>query len=66
MNTLFRNHASYATALTVAAAVSVTLAGRAASPISRHIGIEDDTDDASGKGERQPVAVNSAPVVEWL
>jgi outer membrane protein OmpA-like peptidoglycan-associated protein len=34
MNTLFRNHASYAKALTVAAAVSFTLAGCATAPVS--------------------------------
>ena len=34
MNKMFRNHASYATALTVAAAVSVTLAGCATAPVS--------------------------------
>lgn len=34
MNTLFRNHASYATVLTVAAAVSITLAGCATAPVS--------------------------------
>ncbi len=34
MNTLFRNHASHATALTVAAAVSLTLAGCATAPAS--------------------------------
>jgi len=34
VNTLFRNHASYATALTVAAAVSVTLAGCATAPVT--------------------------------
>jgi outer membrane protein OmpA-like peptidoglycan-associated protein len=33
MNSLFRNHAGYATALTVAAAVSVTLAGCATAPV---------------------------------
>ena len=34
MNKFFRNHAGYATALTVAAAVSVTLAGCATAPVS--------------------------------
>jgi outer membrane protein OmpA-like peptidoglycan-associated protein len=34
MNTLFRNHASYATVLTVAAAVNFTLAGCATAPVS--------------------------------
>jgi outer membrane protein OmpA-like peptidoglycan-associated protein len=34
MNTLFRNHAGYAKALTVAAAVSFTLAGCATTPVS--------------------------------
>ena len=34
MNTLFRNHAAYATVLTVAAAVSFTLAGCATAPVS--------------------------------
>ena len=34
MNNMFRNHAGYATALTVAAAVSVTLAGCATAPVS--------------------------------
>jgi outer membrane protein OmpA-like peptidoglycan-associated protein len=34
MNAMFRNHASYATALTVAAAVSLTLAGCATAPVS--------------------------------
>ncbi len=34
MNTLFRNHAGYARALTVAAAVSVTLAGCATAPVA--------------------------------
>jgi outer membrane protein OmpA-like peptidoglycan-associated protein len=34
MNTLFRNHASYATALTVAAGVGLTLAGCATAPVS--------------------------------
>ncbi len=34
MNTLFRNHASYATVLTVAAAVTLTLAGCATTPVS--------------------------------
>jgi outer membrane protein OmpA-like peptidoglycan-associated protein len=34
MNTMFRNHASYATALTVAAAVGATLAGCATAPVS--------------------------------
>lgn len=34
MNTLFRNHASYATALTVAAGVGLTLAGCATAPAS--------------------------------
>jgi len=34
MNTLFRNHASYAKVLTVAAAVSFTLAGCATAPVS--------------------------------
>lgn len=34
MNTLFRNHASYATALTIAAAVSFTIAGCATAPVS--------------------------------
>jgi outer membrane protein OmpA-like peptidoglycan-associated protein len=33
MNSLFRNHAGYATALTVAAAVSITLAGCATAPV---------------------------------
>ncbi|MDP9142826.1 MAG: hypothetical protein M3O62_18805, partial [Pseudomonadota bacterium] len=34
MNTLFRNHAKYATVLTVAAAVTLTLAGCATTPVS--------------------------------
>jgi outer membrane protein OmpA-like peptidoglycan-associated protein len=34
MNNLFRNHASYATALTVAAGVALTLAGCATAPVS--------------------------------
>jgi len=34
MNNLFRNHASYATALTIAAGVGLTLAGCATAPIS--------------------------------
>ncbi len=34
MNTLFRNHASYATVLSIAAAVSFTLAGCATTPVS--------------------------------
>ena len=34
MNSLFRNHAGYATALTIAAAVSLTLAGCATAPTS--------------------------------
>jgi len=34
MNTLFRNHASYATVLTVAAAVTLTLTGCATAPVS--------------------------------
>lgn len=34
MNTLFRNHASYATVFTVAAAVTFTLAGCATAPVS--------------------------------
>jgi len=34
MNSLFRNHASYVTVLTVAAAVSLTLAGCATAPVS--------------------------------
>ena len=34
MNKLFRNHASYATALTIAAGVSLTLAGCATAPVS--------------------------------
>ena len=38
MNTLFRNHASYATVLTVAAALTFTLAGCATVPVSRSVG----------------------------
>ena len=60
MNSMFRNHASYATALTVAAAVSFTLAGCATTPVS-----PDGAADARAKLTRlqaDPDLANRAPV----
>ncbi len=65
MNRFFRNHASYATALTVAAAASVTLAGCATAPVS-----PDGADEVRAKlgrlqsnpalGTRAPIALKEA------
>jgi outer membrane protein OmpA-like peptidoglycan-associated protein len=60
MNTLFRNHASYATVLTVAAAVSFTLAGCATAPLA-----PDGAADVRAKLTRlqtDPTLANRAPV----
>jgi outer membrane protein OmpA-like peptidoglycan-associated protein len=60
MNSLFRNHAGYATALTVAAAVGVTLAGCATAPVS-----PDGADEARAKLTRlqtDPELATRAPV----
>ncbi len=60
MNTLFRNHAGYATALTVAAAVGVTLGGCATAPAS-----PDGAADVRAKLTRlqaDPDLANRAPV----
>ena len=60
MNTLFRNHASYATVLTVAAAVAFTLAGCATVPVS-----PDGAAEARAKLTRlqaDPNLANRAPV----
>jgi outer membrane protein OmpA-like peptidoglycan-associated protein len=60
MNSLFRNHAGYATALTVAAAVSVTLAGCATAPVS-----PDGVDEVRAKLTRlqsDPELATRAPV----
>ena len=60
MNTLFRNHASYATVLTVAAAVSFTLAGCATAPLA-----PDGAADVRAKLTRlqtDPNLANRAPV----
>jgi outer membrane protein OmpA-like peptidoglycan-associated protein len=60
MNTLFRNHASYATVLTVAAAVSFTLAGCATAPLS-----PDGAAEVRAKLTRlqaDPTLANRAPV----
>ncbi len=60
MNTLFRNHASYATILTVAAAVSFTLAGCATAPLA-----PDGSAEVRAKLNRlqaDPSLANRAPV----
>jgi outer membrane protein OmpA-like peptidoglycan-associated protein len=60
MNSLFRNHASYATVLTVAAAVSFTLAGCASAPLA-----PDGAAEARAKLTRlqgDPILANRAPV----
>ena len=60
MNSLFRNHASYATVLTVAAAVTFTLAGCATAPLS-----PDGAAEARAKLTRlqtDPDLANRAPV----
>lgn len=60
MNSLFRNHASYATVLTVAAAVSLTLAGCAAAPTA-----PDGATEVRAKLSRlqsDPSLANRAPV----
>ncbi len=60
MNTLFRNHASYATVLTIAAAVSFTLAGCATAPLA-----PDGAADVRAKLTRlqtDPTLANRAPV----
>jgi len=60
MNSLFRNHASYATVLTVAAAVSFSLAGCASAPLA-----PDGAAEARAKLTRlqgDPILANRAPV----
>lgn len=60
MNSLFRNHASYATVLTVAAAVSLTLAGCATAPVA-----PDGATEVRAKLNRlqaDPSLANRAPV----